>query len=146
MKKDLLPIGSVVILNDGTKKVMITGYASKSADDDRVYDYSGCIFPEGIMENVYCLFDTSDIKELFFEGYKCDEFEEYTGKMDSVLSASESNLFSNVKGGSDDSKKGHRIIKPPKHPKSKEDMHRLYDVNKISGGQTKIYDPSEYED
>ena len=56
MNKKELPIGTVVMLVGGSKKVMITGYRSKNADADKVFDYNGCVFPEGLMENIYCLF------------------------------------------------------------------------------------------
>ena len=54
MNKKELPIGTVVMLVGGSKKVMITGYRSKNADADKVFDYNGCVFPEGLMENIYC--------------------------------------------------------------------------------------------
>ena len=64
INKDL-PIGTVVLLRGGLKKVMITGYSSVSREDsEKVYDYNGCIFPEGFMENVYVLFDASQIEEI----------------------------------------------------------------------------------
>ncbi len=77
MKKELLPIGTVVLLEGGTKKVMICGYSSKSAEDNKVYDYNGCIFPEGFMENIYCLFNHDQIETVYYEGLKNEEFEEY---------------------------------------------------------------------
>lgn len=77
MKKGLLPIGTVVLLEGGTRKVMICGYSSKSAEDNKVYDYNGCIFPEGFMENIYCLFNHDQIETVYYEGLKNEEFEEY---------------------------------------------------------------------
>ena len=77
MKKELLPIGTVVLLEGGTKKVMICGYSSKSAGDNKVFDYNGCIFPEGFMENIYCLFNHDQIETVYYEGLKNEEFEEY---------------------------------------------------------------------
>ena len=44
----LLPIGTVVLLKNSTKKVMIIGFAQVSANDpSKVFDYVGCLFPEG---------------------------------------------------------------------------------------------------
>ena len=50
-KKDkYLPIGSVVILKGAKRKLMITGYIQIDLKKlDKVYDYSGCLFPEGII-------------------------------------------------------------------------------------------------
>ena len=80
MRKELLPIGTVVLLEGGTKKVMICGYSSKSTDDDVVYDYNGCIFPEGFMENIHCLFNHDQIQTVYYEGLKNEEFEEFMEK------------------------------------------------------------------
>ena len=45
MKKDILPLGSVVLLNGGTKKVMIIGYCMKTPEKpNKMYDYCGCVF------------------------------------------------------------------------------------------------------
>ena len=66
MNKKELPIGTVVMLVGGSKKVMITGYRSKNADADKVFDYNGCVFPEGLMENIYCLFDASQIEDVIY--------------------------------------------------------------------------------
>ena len=42
MQEKFLPIGSVVLLKGGTKKVMITGYCMKTAEyPDEVFDYNG---------------------------------------------------------------------------------------------------------
>lgn len=144
MKKEFLPLGSVVLLKDGTKKLMITGYVSKSSDDDLIYDYSGCVFPEGIMENVYCLFNNNDIKKIYFEGLKNEEFDNYCDKMNSILSAKIGNPLANSDYVNNDTPRKGRAIRAPKHPKSKADMHRLYDVHKISGGQDKVYNPDDY--
>lgn len=44
----VLPIGSVVLLNGADKRVMIIGYQRKTAlDSEKIYDYCGCMYPEG---------------------------------------------------------------------------------------------------
>ena len=48
MFKELLPIGSVVLLKGGIKKIMVTGIKPVSKDDDgteQEYDYIGVIYP-----------------------------------------------------------------------------------------------------
>ena len=38
-----LPIGTIVVLKNATKRIMITGFASMSPETgDTIYDYSGC--------------------------------------------------------------------------------------------------------
>ena len=70
-----LPIGSVVILKNATKRIMITGFASMSPETgNTVYDYSGCMYPEGFFDyNQVCVFNHEDIAQLFSKGYVDDE-------------------------------------------------------------------------
>ena len=39
--KDLLPIGSVVTLKEGTKRLMIIGRLQQNVRTKKVYDYAG---------------------------------------------------------------------------------------------------------
>lgn len=41
--KDLLPIGSVVTLKEGTKRLMIIGRLQQNVRTKKVYDYAGCL-------------------------------------------------------------------------------------------------------
>ena len=47
MKKDLLPIGSVVALEGATRKLMIIGLLVQDEQTKTMYDYIGEPFPEG---------------------------------------------------------------------------------------------------
>lgn len=85
MKSKLLPIGSVVLLEGGTKKVMITGYYSKPVGSDRIYDYNGCVFPEGLLETVYCLFDRNQISRTLHVGYESEKYEDYMKELASMV-------------------------------------------------------------
>ena len=49
MEKKLLPIGTVVYLKDGKKPLMIIGFCAMS--DSKVFDYSGCLYPEGVISS-----------------------------------------------------------------------------------------------
>ncbi len=73
--KKWLPAGSVVLLKESTKRVMIIGFLQIRQDDpEHVYDYSGCLFPEGYQdaEHVY-LFDHDQIETVYSVGYMDDE-------------------------------------------------------------------------
>ena len=63
MKEKYLPIGTVVLLKDATKRLMITGYCSMlQTDQTKVYDYIGCLFPEGnLVGEEVALFDHEQI-------------------------------------------------------------------------------------
>lgn len=83
----LLPIGSVVLLNDGTKKIMVTGFYAVPADDNsKVYDYCGCLFPEGIVSSEQnLLFDHSQIAKVFYMGYASEEEKEFKNKLAEII-------------------------------------------------------------
>ena len=72
--KEYLPIGSVVLLQNGTKKIMIYGRKQLSQNDNQEYDYVACLFPEGnINENYTFLFNQENIREVVFRGYENEE-------------------------------------------------------------------------
>ncbi len=72
-----LPIGTVVMLKNGTKRVMITGFCAVTKDSkDKVWDYSGCAYPEGFLNsNHTCLFDHSQIEKIYYLGLSDDDEE-----------------------------------------------------------------------
>ncbi len=74
-----LPIGTVVMLAGGTKRVMITGFCAVEEDDKRkIWDYSGCMYPEGFLSSDQtCLFDHSQIEKVYHLGLADDEEEEF---------------------------------------------------------------------
>lgn len=79
MFKDLLPIGSVVLLKGGSKKLMIIGLKpTKESQPDDVYDYIGVLYPEGFISNEYnFLFNHEDINDVVFTGYNNPERESF---------------------------------------------------------------------
>ena len=70
-----LPIGSIVLLKGGTKKAMVTGFCSVAAEDKtKIYDYTGCIYPEGYLDfDQVCLFDHDQIEKVYHLGYIDEE-------------------------------------------------------------------------
>lgn len=74
MYKDLLPIGSVVLLKGGNKRVMICGRIQTRAGEEKIYDYCACYFPEGIVDptNMF-FFDRDAIDVIFFIGCQDEE-------------------------------------------------------------------------
>ncbi|UNC91125.1 DUF4176 domain-containing protein [Candidatus Contubernalis alkaliaceticus] len=83
MVEDLLPIGSVVLLKDGQKRIMIFGIKQTDADNDDIeYDYVGVLYPEGNLGAEYqFLFNKEDIFEVFFRGYEDEERVEFINKL-----------------------------------------------------------------
>ena len=89
MFKELLPIGSVVLLKGGIKKIMVTGIKPVSKDDDgteQEYDYIGVIYPEGYLNDEFnFLFNHSDVNDVVFRGYENPERVEFIEYMEEVL-------------------------------------------------------------
>lgn len=49
MNKDILPVGSVVLLKKGKLRLMIVGLFPLMEDGVSYYDYCACLYPEGIV-------------------------------------------------------------------------------------------------
>lgn len=71
MYKELMPIGSVVLLKGGEKRLMICGRAVVNDVENKIYDYVACLYPEGIIDssNLY-FFNHDAIKEIYFIGFQ----------------------------------------------------------------------------
>lgn len=64
-----LPIGTVVMLRKATKRVMITGFCYMNQSDNKMYDYQGCIYPEGIIRiDKNLLFNHEQIDKIYHLG------------------------------------------------------------------------------
>ena len=73
-----LPIGTIVLLKEAESKIMITGYLPIDEEDDTLYDYSACSFPEGIIDDEETLvFNHEDIQKVFYLGYDDEETQEF---------------------------------------------------------------------
>ena len=79
--KDLLPIGSIVALNEAERRLMITGYFQTAEDDQEdeiVYDYAGILYPEGnMMPDMNVLFNQEDIARVDFKGFNDYERQQF---------------------------------------------------------------------
>ena len=71
MYKNMLPIGSVVLLKEGEKRVMICSRVISNSADQKIYDYAACLYPEGIVDsdNLY-FFNRDAIDLVFFLGFQ----------------------------------------------------------------------------
>lgn len=91
MREKYLPIGTVVLLKGGKKRAMITGFCSVAQENqEKIYDYSGCVYPEGYLSsNQVCLFDHDQIDKIFFLGYEDEEEKAFKEKLNSIVSTIE---------------------------------------------------------
>lgn len=82
-----LPIGTVVMLKGGKKRAMITGFCSISGEDkSKVFDYSGCLYPEGfISSNQTLLFNHEQIEKIFHLGLVDEEEKQFKQKLNEMI-------------------------------------------------------------
>lgn len=74
MYKNLLPIGSVVLLKGGEKRIMITSRIITRAGSDDIFDYAACYYPEGVVDPKDMVFFNRDaIDIVFFVGFQDTE-------------------------------------------------------------------------
>ena len=85
-ERGLLPIGTVVLLKESTKRVMIVGICQKAVTSGNLYDYVGVVFPEGfVSSDKMFLFNKEQIKQIFAVGYQDMEQLEFLAKADQVI-------------------------------------------------------------
>lgn len=86
--ENLLPIGSVVLLKEASKRIMIIGYYPMLVEDGRevTYDYTACIFPEGIMSSEETLvFNKDQIVQVFYSGLADEEQIDFMNRLKVVV-------------------------------------------------------------
>lgn len=87
MNEIRLPIGSICLLKNGTKKVMVTGFCPvDNANKSIMYDYSGCMYPEGFISNKeVALFNHNQIDKIFHIGLIDEEEVYFKNKLSEML-------------------------------------------------------------
>ena len=82
----LLPIGTVVLLKNSEKRLMIVGVCQKEVGEkETIWDYAGCLYPEGYLgaDKVY-LFNNEQIERIFALGYQDEEQFAFKQKIDQI--------------------------------------------------------------
>lgn len=86
MKEKYLPIGTVVTLKNATKKLMIIGYCPVEKTNNQMYDYSACLYPEGVIDsNKMLLFNHDQVATIHFEGYTSNEYKQNNEQLHSLI-------------------------------------------------------------
>lgn len=88
MEDKFLPIGTVVMLKGGQKRVMIIGFCAMTKEKEgKIFDYSGCVYPEGLMSsNQTCMFDHEQIEKIYYKGLVDEEEVEFKNKLNLLIS------------------------------------------------------------
>lgn len=71
----LLPLGSIVILNNGTSTMMVVGRIPLYSDPSGAsgyFDYVATLYPTGIVDGTLAYFNEEDISHVLFRGYADD--------------------------------------------------------------------------
>lgn len=91
IREKYLPVGSVVLLQNGRKRVMINGFCTMDASKpDKVYDYSGVLYPEGsLSSDQTLLFDHSQIVRIDHIGLEDQEEREFKVKLAQIVAANQ---------------------------------------------------------
>ena len=80
--KNYLPIGSIVLLKNGQKKIMIYGRRQRRVTENYEYDYIACLYPEGnINEDYMYLFNHEDIDTVVYRGFSDAEEEAFVAEL-----------------------------------------------------------------
>ena len=89
MEEKYLPLGSVVLLKNGEKPVMVIGYKVKakggdvyqdgqSVKNEEKFDYCGCVTPIGMINSEFILmFNHENIEKVLFKGYEDEEVKKF---------------------------------------------------------------------
>lgn len=82
----LLPIGTVVLVGNSKKKVMIVGLCQRGGAEGKLWDYAGVIYPEGFIDsNKMFLFNHEQISQVYALGYQDAEQIAFKKKSDSLI-------------------------------------------------------------
>ena len=89
--KKYLPIGTVVMLKGGKKRIMITGFCCVNEEkDNNIYDYCGLLYPEGyVYKNQMFLFDHDQIEKIYYLGLNDEENKKFQKDLEEYLNKKE---------------------------------------------------------
>lgn len=90
----MLPIGSVVYLKEGNRKIMVLnrGVMLEQVGEKVIFDYSGCIYPVGLDAKQVIYFNEENIDRIIFEGFKDEEESRYQELYHQWLEQNSTNL------------------------------------------------------
>lgn len=93
IEEKYLPLGTVVLLKEAKKRLMIIGYeAITDEEEKRKFDYVGCLYPEGIISpDKNLLFNHDQIETIYFRGFTDEEDRLFKIKLKEILSEKDSN-------------------------------------------------------
>ena len=87
MEEKYLPIGTIVLLKGASKRIMRCGFCCHgTGENDKLFDYVGCLSPEGfISSDKNLLFNHDQIEQVINMGLVDEEEKEFKEKLNNVL-------------------------------------------------------------
>ena len=84
---NFLTIGTVCRLEGGQKNIMIIGFCPVAeVPEKKMYDYCGCVYPEGVLSSdLNLVFDHSQIEEVLYPGYESEENTNFKQQLNDLL-------------------------------------------------------------
>jgi hypothetical protein len=89
-KINFLPLGSVVLVRGGVRKIMIVARAVvlDYEGEQTYFDYGACAYPEGLMGDAVLYFNHEDLNRVVFSGFSDDDDELMTENINEALVSS----------------------------------------------------------
>lgn len=86
-REKYLPLGTVVLLKEAKKRIMIIGFAAVSAEtENKVFDYIGCLYPEGVLSSdKNLLFNHEQIDKIYYMGYSDEDWKQTEAKIKDIV-------------------------------------------------------------
>ena len=100
-----LPIGTVLMLKDAKKRIMIIGYLPVSNKDGKkeVYDYAACLYPEGIISSdKTLLFNHDQIGKIYYIGNNDEETKQF---IEQIKELDKNDILKEIDNKKEDTKK-----------------------------------------
>ena len=99
-KINYLPMGSIVILNGASHKLMITSRAIlvQNGDEQVFFDYAGVPHPEGLVGDQVFYFNNDGIGKVEFEGYRNEEDDTFDANVHTFIDNNPEIKKGNAKG------------------------------------------------
>lgn len=109
IKEKFLPIGTVVLLKDGIRELMITSYCpvpkgevfdkngKVEVEKDQFFDYGACYYPEGIVDSKQIfMFNHDQIEKISFIGYETEASKKFNELLKQEIEKKSSSSDTNV--------------------------------------------------
>ena len=84
--KEYLPLGSVITLKNGSKRLMVVGRLQNQIGSNDIYDYAAVLWPEGLVDSKhFYLFNQEDLDKLYYIGLQDMEEFQFRSVLESKL-------------------------------------------------------------